>query len=441
MKLVTFKGGIHPPYNKELTNTSRIIPIKAGKKVYIPLLQHIGTACTCVVKKGDYVKIGQKIGDSDAFVSSPVHSSVSGTVAAIEKHLHPNGSMIETVIIENDEQNVIYDEIKSGRDYEKMTPEEIIDAIHDAGIVGMGGAGFPMHIKLSPPKDKKAEFLLINGAECEPYLSSDHRTMVEHGEKIIYGIRAVMKATGASKAIIAIEDNKRDAEAVISELTCDDDSIEVSVMETKYPQGSEKHIIKAVLNREVPSGSLPIDVGVIVNNIDTCVAVANAIQTGLPVINRRVTVSGGAVAHPGVFEVPIGMLFEEVIEAAGGLNDAPRKVLMGGPMMGITQYSLDVPVIKTTSGILALSRNEIRVNDVQPCLRCGKCVDACPMNLMPLKLSKAGKLNDAELASEFNALDCIECGSCSYVCPANRPLIENIRLAKVAAKSAPLERK
>ncbi len=440
MKLVTFKGGIHPPYNKELTNQSRIVPVKEPEKVYIPLLQHIGAPCDALVKKGDSVKVGQKIGDSGAFVSSPVHSSVSGTVADVKKHIHPNGSMVQTVIIENDGNNTLCEDLKKN-DYKKMSPEEIIKVVHEAGIVGMGGAGFPMHIKLSPPKDKVIEYLVVNGAECEPYLSTDHRTMIEHTEEIIYGIKAIMKATGAQNAIIAIEDNKPDAESALSELVKNEENIKISVMETKYPQGSEKHMIKATLNREVPSGGLPADVGVVVNNIDTCVAVANAIRKGMPVIRKRVTVSGGGANYPGVFETVIGTPFSALIEAAGGFSGDTKKVVMGGPMMGAPQFDMDAPVIKTTSGLLALTRNEIRPLEAGPCLRCGKCVDACPMNLMPLMLLKAAKTDDEELALEYNVKDCIECGSCSFTCPANRPLVENIRILKARASIKTAQRK
>lgn len=432
MKLVTFKGGIHPPYNKELTNQSRIIPVNQPEKVYIPLLQHIGAPCDSLVKKGDSVKVGQKIGDSGAFVSSPVHSSVSGTVAEIKKYIHPSGTMVNTVVIENDGKNTLYEGLKKG-DYKDMSPEEIINAVHEAGIVGMGGAGFPMHIKLSPPKDKVIEYLVVNGAECEPYLSTDHRTMIEHTEKIIYGIKAIMKATGAKKSIIAIEDNKHDAENALSELIKNEENIEISVMETKYPQGSEKHIIKSVLNREVPSGGLPADVGVIVNNIDTCVAVANAIREGMPVIKKRITVSGGGANYPGVFETIIGTPFSVLIEAAGGFSQNTKKVVMGGPMMGMAQFDMNAPVIKTTSGLIALTRSEMRPFEEGPCLRCGKCVEACPMNLMPLMLLKSAKTNNEKLALEYNVKDCLECGSCSFICPANRPIVENIRILKSRA--------
>ncbi len=433
MRLVSFKGGIHPPYNKESTNGGRIIPLKAGEKVYIPMQQHLGAACEPLVKKGDYVKKWQKIGDSGAFVSSPVHSSVSGTVADIKKHIHSNGTMVTTVIIDNDGKDETDTSLKPEKSYEEMTPEEIVELVHAAGIVGMGGAGFPVHIKISPPKDKQAEYLIINGAECEPYLSSDHLSMINYADDIIYGIKVLMKATGAPSAIIAIEDNKRDAEAVITEKIAEIPEIKVCLMETKYPQGSEKHIIKATIGREVPSGGLPIDVGVIVNNIDTCIAVSNAVQRGIPVTQRRVTVSGGAVVSPGVFEVSIGTPVSELIEACGGLSADIHKLIMGGPMMGTAFYDTDTPVIKTTSGVLALGRKETKRYTETACLRCGKCVDACPMNLMPLKLAEAGRNGDADTAVSYCANDCIECGSCSYICPSGRFLVESIRLAKANA--------
>ena len=296
MPLITFKGGIHPPYNKEKTSESKIKALTPKKPVYIPLQQHIGAVCEPLVKKGEYVKMYQKIGDSGAFVSSPVHSSVSGTVTDIKKYLHPNGNMVTTVIIESDGQYIKDESLKPQKSLDELTPEEIITLVHEAGIVGMGGAGFPAHIKMNVPKDKKAEYVIINGAECEPYLSSDHRSMVTYPDKIIFGIKAIMKASGAEKAVIAIEDNKRDAEQILTEKIASEPNINLSVMQTKYPQGSEKHIIKAILDREVPSGGLPIDVGVIVNNIDTCIAVSNAITDGEPVVKRRVTVSGDGSA-------------------------------------------------------------------------------------------------------------------------------------------------
>ncbi|MBR5587187.1 MAG: electron transport complex subunit RsxC, partial [Clostridia bacterium] len=304
------------------------------------------------------------------------------------------------------------------------------EIIREAGIVGMGGAGFPAHIKFNPPKDKPIDCVIINGAECEPYLSSDHRSMLEQPADLIRGLEIVMKTVGAQHGIIAIEDNKTNAIEKIAGLLAKKKDIEVKALKTKYPQGSEKHIIKAVLGRTVPSGKLPADVGVVVTNVDTAISVKKALETGLPVIRRRVTVSGFGIKNPGVFSVRIGTPFSEIIEAAGGMTDDVIKVVSGGPMMGTQVFDTDVSVIKTTSGILALTSKETAVYQEGPCLRCGKCVSACPMNLMPVNIAAAGRAEDGEKAFIFNAHDCIECGCCAYSCPSRRNLIESVRLAK-----------
>lgn len=429
MSIKTFKGGIHPNYMKKLTNKCPITVLEAGREVVIPMQQHIGKACDPLVKKGDYVKIGQKIGDSDAFVSSPVHASVSGKVSAVEPRMTNNGAKVTCVVIENDFENNVYEGLTPHPDYEKLSRDEIIAIVREAGIVGMGGAGFPMHIKINPPKDKIIKYIILNGAECEPYLSSDHRTMLEHTEEMLFGIRVLMHISNARRTFIAVEDNKPD---VIEKLLAMDlpFDIEVVPLETKYPQGSEKHLIKAVTGEEVPHGKLPADVGVIVNNVDTCISLYNAFVNGMPLTRRRVTVSGKAVNNPGVFDVPIGMTFRELFEAAGELKEDPTKVIMGGPMMGMAQVSFDIPVVKTTSGILAFDKKEGRTFGESSCLRCGKCLDVCPMHLMPSAIATAVKLNNMEEAVKLHAGDCIECGSCSYTCPSHRYLVERIRLAK-----------
>ena len=427
MKTTAFRGGIHPPYKKSLTNGTETTFLDPGQFVYIPLSQHIGAACTGIVAPGDKVLVGQKIGDSEAFVSSPVHSSVSGTVKEIKKHLHPSGNMIETVIIENDFK---YTEIKETKhNYRKIHAGKLLELIREAGIVGMGGAGFPAHIKLNPPKDKPIDCVIINGAECEPYLSSDHRAMLEQPDDLIRGLEIIMKVVGCKKGVIAIEDNKPDAIKILGE-RLDKKSIEIAVLKTKYPQGSEKHIIKSVLGRTVPSGKLPADVGAVVTNVDTAISIKNAVEKGMPVIRRRVTVSGLGIKNPGVYSIRMGTLFDEVITAAGGFNEDVIKVVSGGPMTGTQIFNTEIPVIKTTSGILALSSKETSVYQESPCLRCGKCVTACPMGLIPLDISAAGRIDDAEKALKLNAADCIECGCCSYVCPSRRNLLESIRLAK-----------
>jgi len=429
MSIKTFKGGIHPNYMKKLTRKKSITVLEAGKEVIIPLQQHIGKICEPLVKKGDYVKIGQKIGDVDAFVSSPVHASVSGTVTAVEPRIASSGLKVMSVVIENDFQNITEENVCLSGDPEEISHDEIVEAVHRAGIVGMGGAGFPMHIKINPPADKTIKYIILNGAECEPYLSSDHRTMLEHTDEMLYGVEILMKLSNARRAFIAVEDNKPDVIAALLKKKLPY-SIEVVPLETKYPQGSEKHLIKAVTGIEVPAGKLPADVGVIVNNIDTCISLYNALINNRPLVRRRVTVSGKAVANPGVFDVPIGMTFRELFEAAGGFKTEPEKIIMGGPMMGMAQVSLDVPVIKTTSGILALTKKECGYAPESPCLRCGKCVDACPMHLMPGAIATAADKNDIEKAEKLCADSCVECGSCSFICPAHKLLVERIRIAK-----------
>ena len=427
MKITAFRGGIHPPYQKSLTNGSETTILEPGQFVYIPLSQHIGAACTPIVSAGDEVLVGQKIGDSEAFVSSPVHSSVSGTVKEIKKHLHPSGNMVETVIIENDFK---YTEVKETKhNYRKIHAGRLLELIREAGIVGMGGAGFPAHIKLNPPKDKPIDCVIINGAECEPYLSSDHRAMLEQPDDLIRGLEIIMKVVGCKKGVIAIEDNKPDAIKTLRD-RIGKKPVEIAVLKTKYPQGSEKHIIKSVLGRTVPSGKLPADVGAVVTNVDTAISIKNAVEKGMPVIRRRVTVSGLGIKNPGVYSVRMGTLFDEVISAAGGLDENVVKIVSGGPMTVTQIFDTEVPVIKTTSGILALSSKEASVFTESTCLRCGKCVTACPMGLVPLDISAAGRSDNAEKALKLNAADCIECGCCAYVCPSRRNLLESIRLAK-----------
>ena len=429
MKTTAFRGGIHPPYQKSLTNSCETVFLDPGQYVYIPLLQHIGAPLKPTVSVGDEVLCGQKFGDIDAFVSSPVHSSVSGTVKEIKKYLHPNGTMVDTVVIENDYKYKTIPPQK--KNFRKTPSDQILQIIREAGIVGMGGAGFPAHIKLNP--QKPIDCVIINGAECEPYLSSDHRAMVEQPEDLIRGLEIVMKTVRAKRGVIAIEDNKPDAIKCIKEII-GKKPIEVAVLKTKYPQGSEKHIIKSVLGRTIPSGKLPADVGVVVTNVDTAISIKNAMETGMPIIRRRVTVSGLGINKPAVFSVRIGTPFEEVLSAAEGLRDDVLKIISGGPMTGTQVFDTSVPVIKTTSGILALSSKETALFEEGPCLRCGKCVSVCPMGLMPLNISRAGRTNDSDLALKLNAADCVECGCCSYICPARRNLLESIRLAKTQAQ-------
>ena len=430
LKGYTFKGGVHTPHFKEQTEKMPIENAIEPKLVVIPLSQHIGAPCEPLVAAGEYVKVGQKIGESKAFVSAPVHSSVSGTVKRIELHQTPGGSKTKSIIIESDNLFEVHESVKPKGNIEDLTKEEILGIIKDAGLTGMGGAGFPTHVKLSPPKDKPIDTIIINGAECEPYLTADHRIMVEKPDLVLLGIRAVMKAVGVNKCFVAIEKNKPDAIEAMKKAVEGVEGIEVAPLETKYPQGDEKRIINAVTGREVPSGGLPMDVGCIVDNIGTIATIGNVILTGMPVIQRVTTVTGSAINDPKNLYIRIGTLFSDIIEQCGGFSQEPGKILNGGPMMGIAQYTTDVPVIKGTSGILILNRKDSDVPEPSNCIRCGKCVDVCPVNLQPYLISRQAILKRFDDAEKTYAADCIECGSCSFICPAKRPLVETIRIAK-----------
>lgn len=400
------------------------------KLVVIPMQQHIGAPCEPIVKAGDEVKVGQKIGEAKGFVSVPVHSSVSGKVVAVEPRLYTGGTVVTCVVIESDMQNTLCPDIAPKGTIETLTADEIKNVIKEAGIVGMGGAAFPTHVKLAPPPDKKVDTVILNGAECEPYLTADHRLMLESPEDVVDGLKALMKALGVKKGFIGIESNKPDAIEAIYNAAKGIEGIEVVALKTKYPQGAEKQLIYACTGREVPSGGLPADAGVVVNNVGTAAAVAKAIKTGMPLVERIVTITGAGVKTPKNLMVKIGTSFREVVEQCGGLNGQAGKIVAGGPMMGITQFSLDVPVIKGTSGILILSEQEARLPKPSNCIRCGKCVEVCPINLMPINISANALLDRFEQAEALHALDCIECGSCSFVCPAKRPLVDSIRVAK-----------
>lgn len=429
-QILTFKGGVHPHYNKELTNRLPIERMPVPDEVVIPLSQHTGAPCEPIVKAGDEVKLGQKIGEAKGFVSVPVHSSVSGKVKAVEPRMHPSGRFVNSVVIENDHLDTLDESVKPKGDLEDLSADDIKNIIKEAGIAGMGGAAFPTHVKLSLPPDKSVDTVIINGAECEPYLTCDHRLMVEHPEMIVFGLRAILKALGVKRGYIAIEINKPDAIEAMEKAASGIDGVEVVRLATKYPQGGEKQLIKAVTGREVPSGGLPADVGVVVDNVGTSHAIARAIKEGMPLVERIVTVTGQAVKNPKNLLVRIGTMLKDLVEYCGGFNGEPGKLITGGPMMGITQFTLELPVIKGTSGILILPEELTKPEKIRPCTRCAKCVDVCPMNLMPLFISAYALNNDFNTAEKYHALDCIECGSCSYICPCNRPLVESIRLAK-----------
>lgn len=428
--LKTFKGGLHIQDFKEATSSKPIKTAEGGREYVFPLQQHIGAPLEATVKKGDYVRVGDVIADNrEAFMSVPLHSSVSGTVTAVEPRVHTSGFKVTSVVVENDFKYEINENLTK-KNPDTMSADEIIKEIRNAGIVGMGGAGFPTHVKFSVPKDKKIDTLIVNGAECEPYITADHRRMIESPETVIDGIKLVKKALGVDNACIGIENNKKDAIKILEDTVGEDGGIEIVPLKAKYPQGGEKQLIYALTKRKVPSGGLPSDVGVVVINIDTVSQISNAFRTGMPLIERVVTVTGDCIRQPGNFLVRCGMSFEELINQAGGFSKQPQKLIMGGPMMGIAQYSTDVPVVKTTSAILALSDSGENYSEEAQCLRCGKCVESCPMRLMPLYLNKFAKNGDLESAEKYHILDCMECGLCSYLCPGLEGPIHNIRIAK-----------
>ncbi len=432
MSLFTFKRGIHPPDEKKGTASRpiKIILPKDGAEMVYPLVQHMGAPCESLVKKGQRVLLGEKIADSKNNFSSPIHTSVSGVVKEIRPSLSPNGNTYDAIVIENDGKLTEHPSIAPKKNYKEYSKEELLAIIREAGIVGLGGAGFPTHIKLNAPKEKKIDFIIINGAECEPFLTTDYRVMLEESERIMLGLKVMLHIHPTAKIVIAIENNKPDAIEAMKQVCVGEKKIEVVTLQTKYPQGSEKQLIFSCTGREVPSGGLPADVGCIVHNVDTVTAIHGALFRGRPLMRKIVTITGGGVKNPGNYKVRLGMSVQDVIEAIGGLTDDVEKIICGGPMMGVAVYSLDMPVIKTTSGILCLTKEEAYIPLEKNCIRCGKCVKSCPMGLLPLQLNSHvihGKIDDFE---KDNGLDCIECGSCSYVCPAKRHLAQSIRATK-----------
>ncbi|QUH26047.1 electron transport complex subunit RsxC [Serpentinicella alkaliphila] len=432
MEFLTFKLGIHPPERKEATEHLKVVKAVEPKTVIIPLQQHIGAPCEPLVKAGDTVKVGQRIGEPQGFVSSPVHSSVSGQVKEIAVKPSITGGEVVCVVIESDGLNEVHESIQPKGSLESLSSKEIIDIIKDAGIVGMGGATFPTHVKLSPPPEKKIELIILNGAECEPYLTSDHRLMLEQPQDIVFGLKAMMKACNVENAVIGIENNKMDAIQVMLDAVKDEPGIKVAALETKYPQGAEKQLIYSVTKKEVPSGGLPMDVGVIVNNVATAAAVANTIKTGMPLIERITTVAGKGITNPQNLLVKVGVSVKEVIEQCGGYAVEPKKLIMGGPMMGLAQYTDEISITKGSSGVIVFDEAEARMPEPSNCIRCGRCVSICPAFLRPVQIAEYSKHNMMEHAEKYRALDCIECGSCSYICPSKLPLLHSIRVAKNA---------
>lgn len=430
--LKTFKlGGVHPAENK-LSADKAIEKLALPKSVFIPVAQHIGAPAQALVKKGDQVKVGQIIAKSGGFVSANIHSSVSGTVKKVDLATDSSGYPKQGVFIdvEGDEWETGIDTSSQLIENFEADSKQIIDKINEAGIVGLGGATFPTHVKLVPPQGMKAEMLLINGVECEPYLTSDHRIMMEKGPELLVGTRLLMTALKVDKAFIGIENNKPDAIENLKKLTASDSSIEIVPLKVKYPQGGEKQLIKAVTGREVPSGTLPIAVGAVVSNVGTAFAVYEAVQKNKPLIERVVTITGKSVEKPSNFLVRVGTPVQELIDAAGGLPEDAGKIISGGPMMGKAIASTDIPVTKGTSGILIMQDTEAKRKEMKNCIRCSRCVTVCPMGLEPYYLMTVSDKQVWEKAEASKIMDCIECGSCSYTCPADRPLLDYIRLGK-----------
>ena len=428
MRKKTFPGGTHPKEEKHLAEKSPIETLPPPPRVVIPVSQHIGAPAKVTVKVGDEVKKGQTIGEAGGFVSIPIHASISGKVKAVGTFPHPVGSQSLSVVIENDGSDEWVDGLEENENYLDLTPEGIRAIIREAGIAGMGGAAFPSHVKLSPPEGKSFDTIIINGAECEPYLTADHRLMLESPDEIIAGLEIIMKTTGAERGYIAIEDNKPDAIALMEEKTSSLSSVEVAQLRVKYPQGAEKQLIFALTRRKVPCGGLPMDVSCLVHNVGTTKAIYEAARFGIPLIERVVTVSGPAISRPKNLKARIGTLFSELIEACGGPKGEVKRLLNGGPMMGIAQHTDQVPVIKGTSGILLFDTEE--KYDPQPCILCARCVDICPMNLLPCTIATFMEVGELERAEDYGILDCIECGSCAYVCPARRNIVHHIKFGK-----------
>ena len=440
MKVSTFENGIHPTYYKELTSGEKTVKMPIPKTVIIPLQQHIGQPCKALVEKKDLVEEGQVIAEASGFVAAPIHSSVSGKVKDIDMQYHPGGGRFLSVTITTDgeEKDWYESEGEIGLDLSNLSSEEIRKKIREAGVVGMGGAAFPSAVKLTIPTEKNVDTVILNACECEPYLTTDHRLMLEEPDRVLWGLKAIMQTVGATKAFIGVEDNKMDAVGVLEE------AIErilpeakVIPLETKYPQGAEKMLIKAVLGITMPIGKLPMDVGVVVNNVATSFAIYEALKLQKPLIDRIVTVSGNGVKEPKNISVKVGTTFEDVINFCGGLVEGEEKeVLHGGPMMGLSQQNLIVPVVKGTSGITVLKGHEITPDDYDPCIRCAACVESCPMDLMSHKIADMGRLVKTEQFESIQGMSCIECGCCAFVCPSKRPLVEWIRVGKTQSRIA-----
>ncbi len=434
MKRLSFRHGVHPPDSKELTARVPIRRMPFPEEIVLPLRQHAGKPARLLVERGDRVERGDKIAAADGYISVPIHASAAGVVTDIGLYPHPDGSMAEAVRIRVERWSPQLPRPRLVPEWKGLAPEAVVQAVQEAGVVGLGGAAFPAHVKLSPPKDTKIEQLIVNGAECEPYLTTDHRTMAEHPDRVHFGIRIMMHALGVERAVIGVEKNKPDAIEALRGTLPGDLDVTVVPLTVKYPQGAEKMLIQVVTGREVPSGLLPMHVGVVVQNVASLAAIAEVFETGLPLIERIVTITGPGVRRPSNLIVPVGTLLRDALAFCDGLTDDAAEILFGGPMMGVPQSDLDTPIVKGTTGVVVLTRAQAKPRRSYPCIQCGHCLDACPVFLNPSllgQLAQSGRY--AELEANHLA-DCMLCGSCSYVCPSNIPLSQMFALGKVMLK-------
>lgn len=426
MAKLTFVGGVHPYDGKDLSKDKPIQDVLPKGELVYPVSQHIGAPAKPIVQKGDRVLVGQKIAESGGFVSAPVYASVSGTVKAVEPRRVVTGDSVMSIVVEDDG---LYEEVGFYpiAPVEKMTREEILDAIREAGVVGMGGAGFPTHVKLSPEAPEKIDYVIANCAECEPYLTSDYRRMLEEPEKVIGGLKIVMRLFENAQGILAVEDNKPDCISLLKQLTKDEPRISVKALKTKYPQGAERQLIYATTGRQINSTMLPAHAGCVVDNVDTLVAIYRAVTEGRPLMERIVTVTGDAVENPRNFRVRIGTNYSQLVEEAGGFKTTPEKIICGGPMMGFAMFDLNVPTTKTSTALLAFSKDDVAAFEPGPCINCGRCVEVCPGRVIPSKLATCAEHFDEEGFLANNGMECCECGCCSFVCPAKRQLTQQIK--------------
>ena len=431
-----FRHGVHPPEEKELTSHLPIRRMPYPAELVLPLRQHAGKPAKLCVKVGDHVERGDKVGEADGFMSVPIHASAAGTVTSVVWWPHPDGTMAESVIIAVDPFAPQVARPRLVPHWEGLSIEQVVQAVQDAGVVGLGGAAFPTHVKLAPPKDYAVHTLIINGAECEPYLTSDHRTMVEYPERVHFGIRVMMQTMGVKKCVIGVEKNKPDAIEALQRTVPNGLDITILPLTVKYPQGAEKMLIKAVTGVEVPSGKLPVTVGVVVQNVGSVAAIAEVFETGLPLIERIVTVSGHGLRKPANLIVPVGTMLRDLLAHCDGVTTDAAEVIMGGPMMGNAISNLDAPVVKGTTGIVVLEKGETRSAEVYPCIHCGRCLDACPVFLNPSLMGDFARVQRYEDMVNLHLADCMLCGSCAYVCPSNIPLSQLFQASKLALRRA-----